>query len=65
MKGGFTHGRITIAPLSQDEEEWSSDSSFNTAYSESTMLVPFQNENLAAFVQGKDGSKRVWFSSFH
>ena len=57
VRGGFTRGRITIAPLMADEIE--GDSSAEDFRETDRLIIPFQNENLHAYVRGDDGSLKV------
>ncbi|KLO06736.1 DUF917-domain-containing protein [Schizopora paradoxa] len=60
VRGGFTHGRITVAPLLQEEMEGSNkaDDQQPNAIS-GRMIIPFQNENLQAEIEHEDGSRKV------
>lgn len=58
MRGGFTHGRITIAPLASDESEGAA--AVSALEREGSKLqIPFQNENLCADLIMNDGSRKV------
>jgi len=64
VRAGFTWGEVTISRLRDDEVEDTGSSStfddFSTAAGEEDlMIIPFQNENLAAYIQKPDGSRRV------
>ncbi|CAL1709132.1 unnamed protein product [Somion occarium] len=54
VRKGFTWGRVTIAPLREDEEEDNSASSQASAPQygpEDHLVIPFQNENLYAYIE--------------
>ncbi|KAI0827020.1 DUF917-domain-containing protein [Trametes gibbosa] len=61
VRKGFTWGEVTIAPLQEEEEEdASSGSSFTLPVRpDDKLVIPFQNENLYAYVLSADGSKKV------
>ncbi len=61
VRKGFTWGEVTIAPLQDEEEE---DASGGAAYTipvkaDDTLVIPFQNENLYAYVASANGEKKV------
>ena len=63
VRAGFTWGQVRIAKLQDDELEDATDAAnghMETGeYPDSTMLIPFQNENLCAYVEYADGSRKV------
>lgn len=61
VRGGFTRGSITIAPLMADEIEGST--SAGNCRETDRLMIPFQNENLHAYVRGDDGSIKVRIKS--
>ncbi|KAK7058791.1 hypothetical protein VNI00_001415 [Paramarasmius palmivorus] len=56
VRAGFTWGEVTIAPLRDDELE---DSSVATEDDGSRLVIPFQNENLAAYIDKADGTRTM------
>ncbi|KAL5520937.1 hypothetical protein ACEPAF_2940 [Sanghuangporus sanghuang] len=58
VRGGFTHGKITIAPLLQDELESIASSDMNTAPG-TRLVIPFQNENLYAELHDENGFPKI------
>ncbi|KAL1943929.1 hypothetical protein VTO73DRAFT_3747 [Trametes versicolor] len=61
VRKGFTWGEVTIAPLQEEEEE---DASGSAAYTipvkaDDTLVIPFQNENLYAYVASANGEKKI------
>ncbi|KAJ7284699.1 hydantoinase/oxoprolinase [Mycena rebaudengoi] len=59
VRAGFTWGEIRIAQL-HDEELEDGPSAISTAgESGAHMIIPFQNENLCAYIEGVDGSKKL------
>jgi len=60
VSGGFTHGKITVAPLLQDEMERPNQPGNQELDSISMrMVIPFQNENLLAEIMNDGGSRKV------
>ncbi|KAJ7650661.1 hydantoinase/oxoprolinase [Roridomyces roridus] len=55
VRAGFTWGEIRIAPLLDDELEHPS-SAINPS---GQMIIPFQNENLCAYIEKEDGTRKV------
>ncbi|KAF9256832.1 Hydantoinase/oxoprolinase [Marasmius fiardii PR-910] len=58
VRAGFTWGEITISLLRDDETEGSSTASISVG-EDDQMIIPFQNENLAAYIQKPDGSRKM------
>ncbi|KAL5478599.1 hypothetical protein ACEPAI_2783 [Sanghuangporus weigelae] len=58
VRGGFTHGKITIAPLLQDELESTTSSVMNAAPG-TRLVIPFQNENLYAELHDESGFPKI------
>ncbi|TFK39114.1 hydantoinase/oxoprolinase [Crucibulum laeve] len=63
VRSGFTWGQIRIAPLRDEELENTNNNRAATSvpvYEEgTTLIIPFQNENLCAYLEGKDGIQQV------
>lgn len=61
MRKGFTWGSVTIVPLLEDEEESGTIASTTPlVYSpDDRLVIPFQNENLYAYVESPNGDKKV------
>ncbi|KAG7087259.1 hypothetical protein E1B28_013239 [Marasmius oreades] len=59
VRAGFTFGEVTIANLKDDELEDSSNHSFVTGDVDEHLVIPFQNENLAAYLVKADGSRKM------
>ena len=70
VRAGFTWGQVRIAPLREDELEDAANASgaqpdSNTTEdmgnfgSDKTMLIPFQNENLCAYMESPTGPRNV------
>ncbi|ESK98388.1 hydantoinase [Moniliophthora roreri MCA 2997] len=57
VRDGFTWGEVTIARLRDDELEDSS--AVSTAEDDSVMVIPFQNENLVAYIDKPDGARTM------
>ncbi|OCH93351.1 DUF917-domain-containing protein [Obba rivulosa] len=62
VRKGFTWGSVTIVPLLRDEEE--SDESSSTLATiahgpDDHLVIPFQNENLYAYLESPNGSKKI------
>lgn len=64
MRGGFTHGCISITPLVRDESEGNEPTARGENIDGTTLLVPFQNENLCAELVHADGTRKVRSSNF-
>ncbi|KAF5322652.1 hypothetical protein D9619_002210 [Psilocybe cf. subviscida] len=69
VRAGFTWGEVRIARLRADEMEdaqsdaspapYASQISQSRSSPDETMLIPFQNENLCAFLEAADGSRKA------
>ncbi|KAK7437584.1 hypothetical protein VKT23_018482 [Stygiomarasmius scandens] len=59
VRAGFTWGGIRIARLRDDELEDASLSTDSDAGLDDQMVIPFQNENLAAYIERPDGSRKM------
>ncbi|KAF8964893.1 hypothetical protein BDZ97DRAFT_1918596 [Flammula alnicola] len=67
VRAGFTWGQVRIARLRADELEDTEVNDDTPSFSEdaqevvadATMLIPFQNENLCAYMENPDGSRKV------
>ncbi|KAF9553636.1 Hydantoinase/oxoprolinase [Agrocybe pediades] len=61
VRAGFTWGEVRIARLRNDELEDATDTNTPTDGGEedATMLIPFQNENLCAYLDFADGRRKV------
>ncbi|KAF5322650.1 hypothetical protein D9619_002211 [Psilocybe cf. subviscida] len=70
VRAGFTWGEVRIARLRADEMEdiqseapnsslHASQTSQSASGANDTMLIPFQNENLCAYLETEDGSRKV------
>ncbi|KAF8914962.1 DUF917-domain-containing protein [Mucidula mucida] len=59
VRAGFTWGEVKIARLADDELEDSSGESGMEYGPDAHMIIPFQNENLCAYVEKPDGSRSV------
>ncbi|CCM04742.1 uncharacterized protein FIBRA_06931 [Fibroporia radiculosa] len=62
VRKGFTWGSVTIVPLLEDEEEdGGSPATANQLYGpEDRLVIPFQNENLYAYIESpNDGDRKV------
>ncbi|KAI0659238.1 DUF917-domain-containing protein [Cubamyces menziesii] len=63
VRKGFTWGKVTIVPLQEEEEEdatGDSEPSFTLPVrSDDKLVIPFQNENLYAYIESATGEKRV------
>lgn len=62
VRKGFTWGSVTIVPLLEDEEEepTTGTSSTSPGYaSDDRLIIPFQNENLYAYIEKPNGDKKV------
>ena len=61
VRKGFTWGQVTIVPLLEEEEE---DAVSPPGYalpvqSDDRLVIPFQNENLYAYIESAGGEKKV------
>ncbi|RPD65174.1 hydantoinase/oxoprolinase [Lentinus tigrinus ALCF2SS1-7] len=61
VRKGFTWGEVTIVPLLEEEEE---DSNAAPTFSlpvkpDDKLVIPFQNENLYAYIESADGDKKI------
>ena len=73
VRAGFTWGQVRVAPLRADELEDAADSSIALGAqsdsnpsedvqnfgSDKTLLIPFQNENLCAYMESRTGARNV------
>ena len=59
VRAGFTYGQITVAPLPRDDLEDPVNEAVLNPLATNTMFIPFQNENLHAFVVSKEGTRKV------
>ncbi|KAF8957579.1 DUF917-domain-containing protein [Flammula alnicola] len=67
VRAGFTWGQVRIARLRADELEDTEVNDDTPSFSEdaqefgadATMLIPFQNENLCAYMENPDGCRKV------
>ncbi|KAJ8455632.1 hypothetical protein ONZ45_g18891 [Pleurotus djamor] len=57
VRKGFTWGEVVIAPLSEDEVEYSSSENKNAYSPDTRLIIPFQNENIYAYIQEKSETK--------
>ena len=66
VRKGFTWGTVTIAPLAEEEEEDGGASGGPSVAipvkADDRLVIPFQNENLYAYVLSADGQKKVRLS---
>ena len=67
VRKGFTWGEVTIVPLLEEEEE---DAGAAPAFTlpvraDDKLVIPFQNENLYAYIEGADGAKKVCLCPGH
>ncbi|KAJ6612262.1 hydantoinase/oxoprolinase [Mycena sp. CBHHK59/15] len=58
VRAGFTWGEIKVAQLVDDELEGPPATS-TVAGDDDHMVIPFQNENLCAYIEKTDGSRRL------
>ena len=64
VRGGFTWGQVRIKKLREDEVEYLPnvvvDENLNDAADDDpTIVIPFQNENLCAYMELQDGTRTV------
>ncbi|KAF8903926.1 hypothetical protein CPB84DRAFT_1746030 [Gymnopilus junonius] len=63
VRAGFTWGQVRVARLRDDELEDTSEIAESRQNEEAdanvTMLIPFQNENLCAYLESSDGSRKI------
>ena len=61
VRKGFTWGQVTIAPLLEEEEEDVTSAPDFTlpAKPDDHLVIPFQNENLYAYIESPSGEKKV------
>lgn len=60
VRAGFTWGEVKIARLREDELEDSSASRLDMDYGpDDYMIIPFQNENVCAYIEKPDGGRSV------
>ncbi|KAI0746879.1 DUF917-domain-containing protein [Daedaleopsis nitida] len=61
VRKGFTWGKVTIVPLIGDEEE---DADATPSFTlpvkpDDKLVIPFQNENLYAYIESADGERKI------
>ncbi|TFK90339.1 hydantoinase/oxoprolinase [Polyporus arcularius HHB13444] len=61
VRKGFTWGEVTIVPLLEEEEE---DSTAAPSFTlpvrpDDRLVIPFQNENLYAYIESADGEQKI------
>ncbi|KZT59565.1 DUF917-domain-containing protein [Calocera cornea HHB12733] len=60
VRAGWTWGEVTIATLQDDEQdETSKDPSVPTYGPDDLLRIPFQNENIAAYLDKADGTREI------
>ncbi|KZT70496.1 hypothetical protein DAEQUDRAFT_810662 [Daedalea quercina L-15889] len=60
VRKGFTWGQVTIVPLLDDEEDASSTNAIAPSYGpDDRLVIPFQNENLYAYLTTADGNQKA------
>ncbi|KAI0360591.1 DUF917-domain-containing protein [Trametes cingulata] len=61
VRKGFTWGQVTIVPLQEEEEEDASTASSFTlpVRADDKLVIPFQNENLYAYIESASGEKKI------
>ena len=65
VRGGFTWGQVRIKKLREDEVEYlpnrvvDENLSDATDDDDPTIIIPFQNENLCAYMELQDGTRTV------
>ncbi|KAI0777763.1 DUF917-domain-containing protein [Trametes elegans] len=61
VRKGFTWGKVTIVPLQEEEEEdGSSGPGFTIPVKpDDRLVIPFQNENLYAYIESASGEKTI------
>ncbi|KAH9941327.1 hydantoinase/oxoprolinase [Epithele typhae] len=61
VRKGFTWGEVTIAPLLEDEEEeGNAPKASIPAGPEDRLVIPFQNENIYAYIKSPSGEKKIY-----
>ena len=61
VRAGFTWGEVRIKKLREDEVEYLPNhvNSDDAVDDDPTIVIPFQNENLCAYMELQDGTKKV------
>lgn len=60
VRAGFTWGEVRIKKLREDEVEYLPNHvNSDDAVDDPTIVIPFQNENLCAYMELQDGTKKV------
>ena len=61
VRKGFTWGEVTIVPLLEEEEEDAASPPGFTlpVQPDDRLVIPFQNENLYAYIESASGEKKV------
>lgn len=60
VRKGFTWGQVTITPLLDDEDEDAGSANATPTYCpDDRLVIPFQNENLYAYLTGLGGVRKV------
>ena len=61
VRKGFTWGEVTIVPLLEEEEEDAASPPGFTlpVQPDDRLVIPFQNENLYAYIESAAGEKKV------
>ena len=63
VRKGFTWGQVTIAPLAEEEEEdggaTGGPSMALPVKPDDRLVIPFQNENLYAYILSANGEEKV------
>lgn len=60
MRKGFTWGFVKIIPLLKEEEDEGSSTRVDIPYTpEDQLVIPFQNENIYAYLESPKGEKKV------
>ena len=64
VRGGFTWGQVRIKKLREDEVEYLPNlvvdkNLSDAADDDPTVIIPFQNENLCAYMELQDGTRTV------
>lgn len=65
VRAGFTWGEVHIAPLLDEELEDSSTPRNSNFGPDTRMVIPFQNENLCAYLEDGNGTREVDFIYCH